>query len=336
MNHVDSELEKLHDGPFFHIVAFAFNNSITCSMPSRYKEESINNLLHIMPYVSKDIQQKVIRYLQSIPLDVDLSGAISEPAVDFICWHKFKIGTLRQVSGERSNSLPCFQKLLTNCQTKELHNLKLSICKQPSMNWAEALGAKDIRVSDYLLKIYYESFSPDILSSQTFCDSISTLTLQVFFIGSGSFDNIQIYDMTPITNAIQKLKRLKKLTFVSVVGETAQVTPFHLYSDTLEEFICDYHSFPVKMGHISCPFLKYIECTHDEKLVNLQEGRNENAMDLVTYVPNDIHWNHGGKQYFRKYYADIRTKQQPFVGLHAHADCLVRLVTPMVPMAEWN
>ena len=331
-----SELEKLDDGLFFEILGFAFNNFIACSMLSRYKEESINNLLHIMPYVSKDMKKKVIRYLQSIPLDVDLSGAILESAVDFICWHKFKIGTLRQISGERSNSLPCFQRLLIECQTKELYNLKLSICKQPAIEWAEALRAKELYVSDYLLKIYYESFTEEILSSRTFCESISTLTLQVFYIGSGSFDNIQIYDMTPITNAIRKLKRLKRLTFVSVVGETAQVMPFHLYSDTLEEFVCEYHSIPVKMGHISCPLLKYIECAHDEKLVDLQEERNENAMDLVTYSPNDIHWTHGGKKYFRKYYADFHTKQQPFVGLHAHTDCMVRLVTPMVPMVEWN
>lgn len=333
LNH--SALEKLHDGPFFHILEFAFNNSIACSMLNRYREDSINNLLHIMPYVSKDVQQKVLRYLQSIPLDVDLSGAISEPAVDFICWHKFKIGTLRQVSGERSNSLSCFQRLISQCQTKELHNLKLSICKQPSVDWAEVLRAKDIHVSDYLLKIYYESFSEEILSSKTFCESISTLTLQVFFIGSGSYDHIQIYDMTPITNAIRKLKRLKKLTFISVVGETAQVMPFHLYSETLEELCCEYHSIPVKMGHISCPLLKYVECAHDEKLVDLQEQRNENAMDLVTYSPNDIRWIHGGKKYYRRYYADFNARHQPFVGLNAHANCVVRLITPMVPMAEW-
>lgn len=341
-NETWSDFERLHDGPCFLIFAFAFDNDMSCGIQRRFKENTVNNLIRILPFVSKEFNHKARKYLQLVPLDVDLSGFISEPAVDFICEHNFKIGTLRQVSGERSNSLRSFTKLLTHGDTQELHRLELSICKQPSIQWAEALSVATktpLCISEYSLKIYYESFTAEIISSPVFNESLTTLTLQVFFVGCESFENIQIYNMTPISDAIKSLKKLKKLTFISVLGETASVMPFHLDSSTLEEFTCRYHNFPVKMGTITCPKLKLLECYYDEKFVNRQDEQDYNSMEPVFLwtTTSNIPWRHGGSNLFRRYYSDFQVRECPFKGLNTyHPDCVVRLISPIVPMTEWK
>jgi hypothetical protein len=314
-------VHDFNDGVWFTIYSYLYFKDSEDEYPTK-SSSTLHQLSILIGHVSKNDNNRFIRYIQQVPHNFKVSICRHAGRVLWACRNNMKLGKL-----DLSNIYFYTQEtlsILRSCDLGHLHTLKISlsafhygdgtIYHEPTrsiqtnicipLNQKRTLSLKKLHLCTFKNRF----FSP-LLTNLS--QSLEEFVLETFHCGkvtkSGFYDD----DFEIITQAVKSLPMLKKLTIKS----TSQVS-FRIISSSVEEICTSQSSYGFWVDDCKCPSLRLFEsryCPEDgtrngvKPACRITIGEARNALSDSGFV-------------------DFRVGSRSFVGMLVPASCIVSLL----------